>query len=166
MSKAFTKESDTDLNERPLRLRASLPPGTVNYITPRGLADLQQELRSLQSRKRSESPLPDATEARLKELQEILAEVVVPKPSANADPDRARFGSTVVVRSTISGTQTYQIVGVEETDLDAGRISWLSPLAKTLIGKRAGEKVEFRSPAGKDVLDLVAVTQSDAEIAP
>jgi transcription elongation GreA/GreB family factor len=139
----------------------------VNYITSGGLAKLHADLEALQQQKRnlSAAPAPAGTpsdlDIRIKDLQEILSEVVVPKPSPKADPGRARFGSRVNVRSAISGTHTYQIVGVEETDVDQNEISWLSPLAKALIGKRAGDKVEFRSPSGKDILEILEVTSAE-----
>ena len=52
---------------------------------------------------------------------------------------------------------TYQIVGVEESDPQRGAISWISPLAKALLSRTAGEKVRFRIPAGEDELEILSV---------
>jgi transcription elongation factor GreB len=51
----------------------------------------------------------------------------------------------------------YRIVGVDETDLDRGWVSWLSPVARALLNARLGERVRFRSPSGDRELTVVAV---------
>ena len=56
--------------------------------------------------------------------------------------------------------ETYRLVGVDETDLDRNEVSWLSPLGKVLLGKRAGDRVRVRAPAGTEELVILAVEYS------
>ena len=64
-----------------------------------------------------------------------------------------RFGATVVVREESGEESTYRIVGVDETDIDRGWVSWLSPIAKTLMNARPGKRVRFKFPAGEEELE-------------
>jgi transcription elongation factor GreB len=137
VSKAFTKESDQEEGEV-LPPRAPLPPGVRNYITPAGARRLRDELASLQA-------APAGRERRIRQLQEIISSLVIAETPG--EPDVVRFGATVTVKRP-EGVETYRLVGVDEIDLDRNEISWLSPLGKVLLGKRAGNKVRFRAPAG------------------
>ncbi len=147
MSKAFTK--DDDAAPPPLLpRRAPLPAGQPNYVTPRGLAALRAELSALrveQAGSRSEGA-PDASILeRLAELEDRLgsAELVEPpKPP----PAEARFGATVTVRTEAGTERAYAIVGVDEADAGAGRIAFVAPLARALLGKRPGDVTTVRTP--------------------
>ena len=154
LSKAFTRESDADDVFTPPR--APLPPGTQNYITKAGADKIQSELNSLLDRKRS-APTNASDlqpiEARIQFLQSLVNSFVVVEPVAS---ETVRFGSQVTVRRS-GGTEEYTIVGVDEIDLDQNKISWLSPLARALTGKRAGEKTMFKAPAGLEELEILAV---------
>lgn len=148
MSKAFTREDD-DLPVRPAfeRVRIDLPPG-ANLFTPDGLKNLRAELEQL-----ADSP---SNRPRILELQQKLdGAVVVPPPEPLSD--RVLFGATVTVRYPDGEETTYRIVGVHEMDLDRNWISLRSPLARALLGARAGEQVRFRAPVGEQVLDILAV---------
>jgi transcription elongation factor GreB len=120
-----------------------------NYITPAGAQRLRDELASLSSLEKNPS-----REARLRHLQEIIASLVIAEPPV--ERDSVRFGATVRVQRPHE-TATYRLVGVDETDLDRNEISWLSPLGKVLLGKRAGNHVRFRSPAGMEELVIISV---------
>jgi len=172
VSKAFTRESDDDAEDVPASSRPVLPPGVKNYITPAGAQRLRDEAAGLAERKRqllgassgpgqAESPQPGPEqrkiEARIRQVQQILETVVVTEPPASGR-DVVRFGAVVTLRRANSEETVYRIVGVDETDLDQGWISWLSPLAKQLVGKRAGDRVRFRFPAGDEELQILAVS--------
>ena len=152
VSKAFTRESDDAAPEPVVRPRAPLPPGTRNYITPQGAQRLREELAQLLENKSGE--VSGAREGRLRQLQETLASVTIAEPPA--DRSVIRFGATVTLERG-GATETFQLAGLDETDLEANRISWLSPLARALIGHRAGERVRFRSPAGMEEIRIAAV---------
>ena len=168
MSKAFTRESDDDVPELP-RLRpasASLPPGVPNYLTADGAESLrrmlddaiQNDRPSLQAAIRSgadKEPLQQLDQ-KIRLWTEILegASVVATTP----DPEsRARFGSTITVRDPSGEEETYRIVGVDETDVDRGWISWISPLAKALVHTREGQTVHLQLPGGRRELTIVKI---------
>jgi transcription elongation factor GreB len=71
--------------------------------------------------------------------------------------DQVFFGARVTV-SDIDGVEnTYTIVGVDETDVSQGRISWISPLARALIKAREGDTIRFQSPVGIREIDILEV---------
>ena len=84
-------------------------------------------------------------ESAIRRLQRILDSVVVAE--IPADQYKVAFGATVMIRHGNGEEGAYQIVGVEEADPERGSISWISPLARALLSKRAGDRVRFRSPA-------------------
>ncbi len=84
-----------------------------------------------------------------------LAEVVDPARQSNVE--QVFFGATVTLEDEQGVEQTYQIVGVDETDLSRGRISWISPLARALLKARAGDLVRFQSPAGWREVEIVGI---------
>jgi transcription elongation factor GreA len=79
------------------------------------------------------------------------AEVIVP-PTAGA---RVTFGSTLLLEDEAGKEYRYQIVGSDEADPAKGKISVLSPLARTLIGKSVGDTVTAQLPGGKKTFDIV-----------
>jgi transcription elongation factor GreB len=68
-----------------------------------------------------------------------------------------RFGATVTVRDQNGGESCYRIVGVGETDINRGWVSWLSPVAKALLHARVGQWVKFRFPSGEEQLEIISV---------
>ncbi len=87
-------------------------------------------------------------EGRIADIQHKLAGAEVIQPS-EIKSDRIVFGATVKMTDLESDEQlTYQIVGVDESDVKKGMISVLSPLARALIGKKAGDVVVVQSPKG------------------
>ena len=165
MSRAFVRESD-DLPERPtLARRASpLPPGAQNYITPDGARRFREELERLVQVERPRIAAagdPEAksrlleTNQRIDLLEQCLeSAVVVPPPQ---ERDRVQFGATVTVRERNDEETCYRIVGVDETDMDRGWVSWLSPIAKALLNARLGERVRFSTPSGEQELEIVVI---------
>ena len=68
-----------------------------------------------------------------------------------------RFGATVVIEDDSGARHRYRIVGDDEADVTVGKISWGSPLARSLIGAKVGETVKWRRPAGDTEVEIVAV---------
>ncbi|MBI3413736.1 MAG: GreA/GreB family elongation factor [Verrucomicrobia bacterium] len=167
MSKAFTRESD-DAADEPARARvpSPLPPGAKNYLTPGGAARLREELdRLIQTERPRVAQLPDETERkrrlqfmdeRIHQLGQSLATAEVTPPPQTPD-GVVRFGATVTVRERDGSESSYRIVGVDETDSDRDWVSWLSPIARALLGARVGQRVRFKFPAGEKELEIVSV---------
>lgn len=94
-------------------------------------------------------------EGRILELQGKIAsaEVIVP---SEIKSDRIVFGATVKVMDIEDEAESvYQIVGGDEADVKAGKISIMSPLARALIGKKKGEVVTVNSPKGEKEYEVV-----------
>ena len=72
--------------------------------------------------------------------------------------DQVRFGATVTVREPDGEESRYRIVGADETDIDRGWVSWLSPIAKALLNARLGERVRLRLPGGERELEITGIT--------
>ena len=72
--------------------------------------------------------------------------------------EKVIFGATVVLEDINAGDEVrYQIVGEDESDVKQGRISYLSPLARSLLGKEAGDEVEVRAPGGTKTYEILRV---------
>jgi transcription elongation factor GreB len=149
VSKAFTKEDDERDEELPDDGPA-LPEGAPNYLTPEGFRRLQDELRELSA----QAERPRAVERRLRYLTRGLerAQVVEPVPR-----DRVFFGARVTYADGRGDEHTVTIVGVDEADPDRGLVSWVSPLARALLGASEGATVELRTPAGRETLEVVSI---------
>ena len=88
-------------------------------------------------------------EGRIIELEAKLANAQIIDPALLEDDGRVVFGTTVELMNTgDKESVTYQIVGEDEADLKANKISYSSPIAKALIGKYSGDVVEVRTPGG------------------
>jgi transcription elongation factor GreB len=166
VSKAFTRESDDDSGAEEIpSLRPHLPPGTRNYITREGADRLKQRLNDLLEKKQALASASAAgtdleadqrkLESAIRRLQPILDSVVVAE--IPADQEKIAFGAIVIVRHGNGEEGAYQIVGVEEAEPERGSISWISPLARALLSRRAGDKVRFQSPAGAEELTILTV---------
>jgi transcription elongation GreA/GreB family factor len=140
MSRAFVKESDRDPGELPERALSPHP----NLVTARGLAALEARVRELEDRRRAARAANDtaalaaiARDLRYFQARRDSARLVSP-PSA---PEAVRFG--VLVRlERADGTQlAYRIVGEDEANPAAGLISYVSPLAKAMLGLTAGDEI-------------------------
>jgi transcription elongation factor GreB len=98
-------------------------------------------------------------DARLHRLQKQLESYEVVDPAQRPTTDRVFFGATVTVEDGDGAEATYQIVGGDELDasLGEGRISYEAPLGRALLGKREGDSVTVRRPAGEVELTVVKV---------
>lgn len=161
MSKAFTKD---DAEDAPLLIprRAPLPDGVPNYVTESGLLALRTELSELVQARASVLADPErqrdanALSARIAELEGRLgsAELV---PATGQPRDQVRFGATVSVLSANGAERQYRIVGVDEADPSEGRIAFVAPLARALLGKSVGEQTLVRTPHGEETIEVTAI---------
>lgn len=168
MSKAFTREENEGTDVPELAPAASaLPPGVTNYMTSQGAERLRIQLAELVEIERPRTAGQARTHAdakrrlaildqRILQLEQSLGSAqIVSHPAGPAV--RVTFGATVTVRDVNNGdVSKYRIVGVDEADAETGRISWLSPLARSLINSRPGEGVRVAAPAGDIELEVVA----------
>jgi transcription elongation factor GreA len=97
-------------------------------------------------------------EGRIQEIEGKLSNAeIIDVTQINAG-GKVIFGATVVLADEDAGAEvTYQIVGEDEADIKAGRISVNSPIARGLIGKTEGDSVAIRTPAGEKQFEIVAV---------
>src|SRR3954471_3085926 len=95
-------------------------------------------------------------EGRISEIEAKLANAQVVDPKLVDAEGRCVFGATVEVESD-GETATWQIVGEDEADIKAGRISYSSPIGKALIGKESGEIVEVKTPGGMKRYEIIDV---------
>ena len=157
MSKAFTREDDRPDPEPPRRLPSALPPGAKNYLTPEGAKRLRAELDALVERERPTLD-PHARDERIYEIRRSLESAVIVGPPSG-EVGVVRFGATVSVRSLPDGeTARYRIVGVDETDVARGWISWVSPIAKALLSAAVGDRVRAALPSGQKEMEILDVT--------
>jgi len=88
-------------------------------------------------------------EGRISELESALAEAQIIDVSAISSDGRVVFGATVDLTNLENDHEvTYQIVGEQEADINEGRISITSPIARALIAKEEGEIIEVNAPGG------------------
>ncbi|MBC9072118.1 transcription elongation factor GreB [Thauera sp. CAU 1555] len=181
MNKAFVKEGDGQDDDEELAPALRLPPGSKNYMTRRGHHVLREELDQLVrverpklvetiawaagNGDRSENGDYIYGKKRLREIDrrirfliKRLESATVVNPSEQENTDQVFFGATVTI-CEVDGEdeQTWQIVGVDEADVTAGRISWISPLARALLKAREGEVVRFMSPAGMREIEVLEI---------
>lgn len=96
-------------------------------------------------------------EGRIKEIEDKLSRAEIIDPSKLAG-DKIAFGATVKLFNTDTEEEvTYQILGADEADINAGSVSITSPIARSLIGKEAGDEVKIRTPAGERVYEVLEV---------
>ena len=92
---------------------------------------------------------------RVRWLNKRLEEVEVVR--AAPQDGRVHFGSRVTVEDEEGETQTWQLVGSDEWDVNEGKISALSPMGRALLGKRVDDEVEVRRPKGDLELTILAI---------
>lgn len=169
MSRAFIDDDSDHIEELP-ELPQSDNPG---YITPAGMARLNEELRVLEQEKlpplqeKIEEGAADVSQAegelaaieqRVKYLHARIARAIVVDPSAaEAAPDRVHFGSVVIVRDQSDHEMRVHIVGEDETDPEHNRVSCFSPLAKALMTRQTGETVTWHRPIGDLELTILRI---------
>ena len=148
------------------------------YVTPKGKADLEQELDHLRNVERpkiierlrevkSGGDWMENTEQmmfedelafvdrRIQELEDMLADAEIIKP--DQDNSIVNIGDTVVIQDEYGEIETYTIVGVAEADPTEGFISHESPLGRALLKQPVGREVVVEAPAGEMKFRIIAV---------
>ena len=168
MSKAFTK--DEAWEEPIIPPRAPLPAGVPNYVTPRGLRLLRAELAELEAaRQRLDTDPSDEVERRRRRAildrrrsdlaaRIATAELVDPRRQPH---DTVRFGATVTLR-TLTGERAGQerrleIVGVDEADAAHGRVAFVAPIARAILGREVGETASLHTTRGEELLQVMSI---------
>jgi len=85
------------------------------------------------------------------------ARIIDPVGQQKVAAGRVLFGCTVTIENEEGDEKTYSIVGEDEIDLARGRLSWVSPIAKALLGAREGDVISFRAPGGVQELEILRV---------
>lgn len=163
MSRAFLNEdkfeqAGDELVERPVSPHP-------NYVTPRGFALLRDEAERLEIlRKQLIARKDDPFAAQQKaEVERDLRYYSTRLESAIlVDPDtqpatEARFGAIVGVEDEEGRAFEFAIVGEDEADIANNKVSWVSPLARALIGAKVGDSVKWRRPVGNMDLEITAI---------
>ena len=164
MSRGFVKEDDQE--EIPIvPQRAHLPEGVPNFVTRVGMNQLLAEKQMLVNEKDNLSSTSENEKrialnyinARLNLLNNRIAEAKV--VNQNEQPqNEIRFGAFVTLKTEGSGNiQTFQIVGVDEADISKGKISFISPLARTLINKKTGDIVMLKQAMKDTVFEIMGI---------
>jgi transcription elongation GreA/GreB family factor len=159
LSVAFTKEesaetaAETQLPDRPISPHP-------NLVTEAGLQALETQLQQAREAHDAASAIDDVNERRrqaaipLRDMRYFAARVrtaqLVPAPTST---DTVAFGSTVTFSRNDGRVQTYRIVGEDEADPKAGSISFVSPVAKSLMGKAVGDVVG----TGAQELEIISI---------
>jgi len=154
------------------------------YITPDGLARVRAEYDELFGVERPKvvevvswaASLGDRSEnadylygkkrlreidRRISHLSKIMKQAKVVDPAKQLARDQVRFGATVELADEDDSRRTLTIVGDDETDAGSGRIGWSAPLARALIGARAGEERIVRLPAGEKSYEVMSIRYPD-----
>ncbi len=97
-------------------------------------------------------------EGRIGEIEAKLSSCEIIDPRSLADKDKVLFGATVDLEAEEDGKRvTYAIVGEDEADIRAGRISITSPIARALVGRSEGDVVQVNAPGGNRSFEIVAI---------
>jgi transcription elongation factor GreB len=182
MSKAFTRETDNDADddgEDPSL--PALPAGTRNYMTPLGYANLRAELFTLMDDERPKvveivhwaASNGDRSEngdyiygkkrlreidRRIRFLTKRLEIAEVTDPSAHHGKNQVFFGATVTYVEENGDERTVTIRGIDEADSLKGEVSWVSPIARTLLKSSTGDVLKLVTPQGWREIEVLNVT--------
>ena len=182
MSKAFTRESETEDDEVGL---PPLPAGGKNYITPKGYAALRAELFDLIDNERPKvvdivhwaASNGDRSEngdyiygkkrlreidRRIRFLTKRLEIAEVTDPSVHLGKDQVFFGATVTYLEEAGDERTVTILGIDEADSLKGEVTWISPIARALIKAREGDVVKLVTPVGVQEVEVLRVQYPQA----
>lgn len=164
MSRGFVKEDDQE--EIPIvPQRATLPEGVTNFVTRAGMDQLLAEKQALinekdnlgTSRENEKRIALNHINAKLQLLNNRIAEARLVDPSEQPQ-DEITFGAIVTLKNEKSGKiQTFQIVGIDEADIAKGKISFISPLARAMINKKAGDRIILKRDKDEITFEIMAL---------
>ena len=159
LSVAFTKEESAETASETLLPDRPISPHP-NLVTETGLQALQTQLQEAREAYEAAQAIDDVNEKRRQSAvplrdaryltERLRTAQLVPNPASN---DVVAFGSTVTFSRADGRVQTYRIVGEDEADPKAGSISFVSPVAKSLMGKAVGDVVG----AGTQEIELIEI---------
>jgi len=178
MSKAFTRESEGADDDEP-QLPA-LPPGAKNYITPAGYAALRHELLDLIDNERPKvvevvhwaASNGDRSEngdyiygkkrlreidRRIRFLTQRLEIAQVIDPAVHYGSEQIFFGATVVYVDDAGVARTVTILGIDEADSAQAQLSWVSPIARTLLKAHTGDLLQLVTPVAVVGIEVISV---------
>ena len=186
MSQALTRETDADaMDDGEDPSLPPLPAGSRNYITPKGYADLRAELFTLMDDERPKvveivhwaASNGDRSEngdyiygkkrlreidRRIRFLTKRLEIAEVTDPSAHHGKAQVFFGATVTYVEENGDERTVTILGIDEADSLKGEVSWVSPIARTLLKSRKGDVLQLVTPQGVREIEVLEVTYPKA----
>jgi transcription elongation factor GreB len=179
MSKAFTKETESDDDDAPVL--PALPAGSKNYITPQGYARIRSELFELIDNERPKvvevvhwaASNGDRSEngdylygkkrlreidRRIRFLTQRLELAVISDPSLHFGGDQIFFGATATYADASGHERRVTILGIDEADSAQSQVSWVSPIARTLLKSRVGDVLKLQTPQGVEEIEVISVT--------
>lgn len=179
MNKAFTRERDGEDDDDDIAL-PPLPTGGKNYITPQGYARLRAEWLALMDEERPKvvetvhwaAKNGDRSEngdylygkkrlreidRRIRFLTKRLEIAEVTDPSVHHGGEQVFFGATVTYADEQGDERTVTIKGIDEAESTLGEVSWISPIARTLLRAKVGDVLQLPTPAGTHEIEVVAV---------
>jgi len=177
MSKAFTKETDSDNSELPPDLQTA---NGKNYITPSGYRKLHEELLALMDEERPKvvesvywaASNGDRSEngdyiygkKRLREIDRRIRFLTqrfeiaeVTDPSIHYGIEQVFFGATVTYEDDLGKVRTVTILGIDEADTLKNETSWVSPVARALLGSSVGDDVTLTVQDRPRILSVLSV---------
>jgi len=136
------------------RLKSEVRPAIIKAIAEaRGHGDLSENAEYHAAREQQ-----GFIEGRIKDIEHKLASAEVIDPARLPNTGKVVFGASVELEDQADGARVvYQVVGEDEADIRAGRISVTSPIARALVGKAEGEIVDVAAPGGTRSYEIVAV---------
>jgi transcription elongation factor GreB len=162
MSRAFIKETDLehagiDIPERPISLE-------TNYVTPAGLKHLQRSIDNLDKERQSFIGNEDSIikqkkmriERDIRYYSSRLKSAILIDPSIQ-NKEIILFSAKVEVLSLNNKKYKFEIVGEDEVNINENKISYLSPIAKSLIGSRINDEVIWNKPSGNEILTITNI---------
>ena len=186
MNRAFTKETD-DADDEDLAL-PPMPAGGRNYITPSGYARLRAELLDLIDNERPKvveivhwaASNGDRSEngdyiygkkrlreidRRIRFLTKRLEIAEVTDPCVHLGRDQVFFGATVTYVEDSGVQRTVTILGIDEANSALGQVTWVSPIARTLLKAHLGDVLKLQTPAGPLEIEVLKVVYPSATVA-
>ena len=173
MSKAFTKESDSDDDDSDDISAPAFLAGTKNYLTPAGYATLRAELLNLldderpriveivswaaKNGDRSENGDYLYGKKRIRFLTKRLDIAEIADPAVHHGSEQVFFGATVTYVNQRDEERTVTIKGIDEVDSLRGEISWISPIARALLKSRVGDELQLMTPGGLEQIEVLDV---------
>ncbi len=163
MSRAFVKENDLehagiDIPERPISAE-------INYVTLFGLEQIKETLSNLDSDRAKFVGLDDAMSKQKKMRIEkdiryyaarLKSAILVKNDSQKTN--RVLFGACVELENEDGNTEYYELVGEDEADFNKNKISYVSPIAKSVLGNLLGDEVVLSKPSGFTKLIIKKIT--------